>query len=159
MAEWCFIVWSFEWIMALWLLPGLGCREYCCSEYRCAYIFPNSYFYFLQITKSRIAGSYDAFFWGGALIFGGSSMLFSMWLHQCTFSSTGHRILFSPHPHQHLFFVFLIKAILTDARWHLIIVLICISLMISGREHLFICLLAICMPSLEKCLFTALPIF
>ena len=82
-----------------------------------------------------------------------SPYCFPQWLHQFIFPPKGKRVPFSPHPHQYLFLVSLILAILTGMSRYLIMVLTCIYQIMSDTGHLYMYLLAIYMSSLEKCLF------
>ena len=142
------------------LRSPFGYFELCCCEHGIRISFEALFsILFWYIPRSGVAGSY------------GNSIFNFLRNHQTVFyssSTTSHshhsiqgfqflHILDSLVIFFFFFFFFWTVTILVNVCWYLTVVLICISLMVGEVEHFFTCTLAICISSLEQCLFTSAP--
>ena len=125
------------------------------------YLFSNSCFFFLP--RSGIAGPY------GSSIFSYLNSLRNVFCSCCTNLHSYQQCKGVPFLCIFTNICYLKKkkkkfviwgmfgdGILTGVRCYLIVVSMCFSLMIHDFEHLFMYVLAICMSSVEKCLFRSL---
>ena len=134
-----------------------GYHESRCYEHLCPCFHADMYYYFSWVdTRGGNAQSYS------------TSMHNHLRNDQTVFQSS-RTSLYSPPVHDGFSFsiplltlvIILLcsAAIVVGMKWYFIVVLILISLMVNDIEHLFMCLLAICISSLEKCLFGSFAYF
>ena len=91
-------------------------------------------------------------FWRTTILFSAAAVLFHIPTSKVQGFHSRQQLLFSVLL-CFVLFCFLVIVILLNVKRYFIVVFIGISLMIGDAEHLFICLLAVCISSLEKCLF------